>query len=132
MCRRSDVIALLYLFLFMHRLLPLLLSAILSARALASADTVITFNEVQYNPAGLSEAGEYVEFFNQQGIKVDISGWRVDGIGYTFPAGTIINPGTYFVVAKTPTAGQFGPFTGSIGNDGQKLRLINQSDRMMD
>ncbi len=115
-----------------RRLLPLFAAAAFAQYAYASADAVVVFNEVQFNPAGLSEAGEYVELFNQQGIKVDISGWRIDGIGYTFPASTIINPGAYIVVAKTPTAGQFGPFTGNIGNDGQKLRLINQSDRMMD
>lgn len=116
----------------MYRPLALALAAAFTSRALASADCVVTFNEVHYNPAGISEAGEYVELFNQQGIKVDISGWRIDGIGYTFPANTIINPGTYVVVAKTPTGGQFGPFTGNIGNDGQRLRLINHSDRMLD
>lgn len=73
-----------------------------------------------------------MELFNQQGIKVDISRRRIDGIGYTFPANTIINPGAYVVVAKTPAAGQFGPFTGNLANNGQQLRLINQSDRMMD
>jgi len=116
----------------MHPILPLALVAVITSRALASADSVVTFNEVQYNPAGISEAAEYVELFNQMGIKVDISGWRIDGIGYTFPAGTIINPGAYVVLAKTPSGGQLGPFTGNIGNDGQRLRLINHSDRLMD
>ncbi len=106
--------------------------AVLAVRASASSDCVVTFNEIQYNPAGTSEAGEYVELFNQMGIKTDISGWRIDGIGYTFPPNTIVNPGTYIVVAKTPGAGQFGPFTGSIQNNGQRLRLINHSDRLMD
>ena len=115
-----------------RRIPPFLAIAACVARAFASADTIVTFNEIQYNPAGISEAGEYVELFNQLGIKVDISGWRIDGIGYTFPANTIVNPGAYVVVAKTPAGGQFGPFTGNIGNDGQRLRLINHSDRMMD
>jgi len=112
--------------------LPLIAAAALVQAAHASSDCIVTFNEIQYNPAGTSEAGEYVELFNQMGIKVDISGWRIDGIGYTFPANTIVNPGTYIVVAKTPGAGQFGPFSGSIQNNGQRLRLINHSDRMMD
>jgi len=47
-------------------------------------------------------------------------------------AGTIINPGAYVVVAKTPVAGQWGPFTGSIDNGGQRLRLINHAGRLMD
>src|SRR5688572_23119709 len=61
----------------------------------ASPDSVVVFNEIHYNPAGQAEAGEWVELFNQIGIKTDISGWRIDGIGYTFPANTIVNPGAY-------------------------------------
>ncbi len=98
----------------------------------ASPDGVVVFNEVQYNPAGSDESGEWIELFNQMGIITDISGWRIDGIGYTFPDGTLVNPGSYVVVAKTPGAGEFGPFTGSIDNGGERLRLYNQSDRLMD
>ncbi len=66
------------------------------------------------------------------GIKVDVSGWRIDGIGYTFPSGTIIDPGDYLVIAKNPGAGQLGPFSGNLSNSGERLRLINQSERLMD
>ena len=113
-------------------LLVALLSALVAIPGLASQDSVVVFNEIQYNPGGPSEAGEYVELFNQMGIKTDISGWRIDGIDYTFPANTLINPGAHVVVAKTPAAGQYGPFPGAIKNGGQRLRLINHSDRMMD
>ena len=98
----------------------------------ASPDGVVVFNEVQYNPAGSDESGEWIELFNQMGIITDISGWRIDGIGYTFPNGTLVNPGSYVVVAKTPGVGEFGPFTGSIDNSGERLRLCNQSERLMD
>jgi hypothetical protein len=98
----------------------------------ASPDGVVVFNEIQYNPAGSDESGEWIELFNQMGIITDISGWQIDGIGYTFPDGTLVNPGSYVVVAKTPGAGEFGPFTGSIDNGGERLRLYNQSDRLMD
>ena len=43
-----------------------------------------------------------------------------------------MNPGSYVVVAKMPGAGEFGPFTGSIDNGGERLRLYNHSDRLMD
>lgn len=119
-----------------HRLFPAVAAACafaaLSQPCLASPDSVVVFNEIQYNPPGATESGEWIELFNQMGIKTDISNWRIDGIGYKFPPNTIINPGAYIVVAKTPSAGQFGPFTGSISNGGQHLQLINQSDRMMD
>lgn len=109
-----------------------LLLASTTCAGLAAPDSVVVFNEIQYHPSGLSEAGEYLELFNQMGIKEDISGWRIDGLGYTFPPGTIVNPGGYVVLAKTPAAGQFGPFSGSLSNRSERLRLINQSGRMMD
>ena len=98
----------------------------------AAPGAVVVFNEIQYNPLGQSEDGEWVELFNQQGIMVDLSGWRITGLGYTFPDGTFIDPGAYVVVAKTPAGGQLGPFTGSIDNGGERLRLYNQGDRLMD
>lgn len=98
----------------------------------ASSDSVVVFNEIHYNPLESSGSGEWVELFNQMGIKVDVSGWQIDGIGYTFPEGTILNPGQYIVVAKNPSAGQLGPFTGALNNGGENLVLLNQSDRLMD
>ena len=47
----------------------------------ASSDGVVVFNEVQYNPTGSDENGEWIELFNQMGIITDISGWRIEGIG---------------------------------------------------
>jgi hypothetical protein len=47
----------------------------------ASSDGVVVFNEIQYNPAGSDESGEWIELFNQMGIITDISGWRIEGIG---------------------------------------------------
>ncbi len=114
-----------------HRLLLISLLACRFGFA-GSPDAIVVFNEIQYNPAGSTEEDEWVELFNQMGIKTDISGWRIKGIDYTFPQGTIVDPGSYIVVAKNPGAGQLGPFTGSLNNAGERLELINQGDRLMD
>ncbi len=101
--------------------------------AAPSSDSVVVLNELHYNPAGPSEDGEWVEVFNQMGIKVDLSGWYLSGgIDFRFPAGTIINPGAYLVVWKTPAAGQLGPLVGSLDNGGESITLFNQSGRLMD
>jgi hypothetical protein len=96
-------------------------------------DCVVVFNEVHYNPIGATEDGEWLELFNQMGIMVDLSGWRLSGgIDYTFPAGTIISNGAYLVVYKTPAGGELGPFTGSLNNAGETINLRNHSNRLMD
>ena len=101
--------------------------------AAPQSDCVVVFNEVHYNPIGASENDEWLELFNQMGIQVDLSGWRLSGgIDYTFPAGTMIQPGAYLVVAKTPGGLEEGPFTGSLDNGGETINLRNQSDRLMD
>ncbi|MEJ6578916.1 MAG: lamin tail domain-containing protein [Akkermansiaceae bacterium] len=101
-------------------------------REASSPDAVVVFNELLYNPADATETGEWIELFNQMGIKVDISGWRIDGLNYIFPENTIIDPGSYLVVAKSPGPGELGPFPGSLANSGERLRLINTGDRLMD
>ena len=105
---------------------------LLLSRAQGGADSVVVFNEIQYNPSGQGEEGEWLEFFNQMGIKVDLSGWKISGIGYTFPQGTFLDSGSYLVVAKNPGPAQLGPFSGSIQNGGEHLVLFNQSGRLMD
>ncbi|MDG1856368.1 MAG: lamin tail domain-containing protein, partial [Verrucomicrobiota bacterium] len=46
-------------------------------RAMASADSVVVFNEVQYHPA--VEGVEWIELRNLMGVKVDLSGWKLAG-----------------------------------------------------
>ena len=114
-------------------LLPYLVVSLACCDALdASPDAVVVFNEIQYNPAGSSENGEWIELFNQMGIMTDVSGWRIDGAGYTFPEGTFVQPGEYIVVYKSPPAGGLGPFSGSLDNSGESLKLINRGERLMD
>lgn len=101
-------------------------------RRASRPDSVVVFNEIHYNPGDASGTDEWIELFNQMGIRTDISGWRVDGIGYVIPEGTFIEPGQYLVIARNPAPGELGPFPGRLSNGGERLRLINRGDRLMD
>ena len=107
----------------------------------ASADSVVTFNEVMYHPLTNEPALEWVELCNQMTVDVDISGWRLDGgVHFGFPQGTIIPGRGYLVVASDPAAlqaitgftGLLGPFIDRLSNAGETLQLKNNNDRLMD
>ncbi|MEZ5300825.1 MAG: lamin tail domain-containing protein [Verrucomicrobiales bacterium] len=99
-------------------------------------DAIVVFNEVHYHPAGDDGTLEFVELFNQNAVNVDMSGWRIDGgIQFDFPEGTVLEGGSYLVVAKDPAAleaatgyaGALGPFDGQLANSGEALALYNNN-----
>jgi len=122
----------------------LLLSLPLLTACLAQqlrADAVIVFNEIMYHPAANEPALEWVELRNALAVDVDISEWSLTGgINYTFPSNTFVRGRGFLVVAISPTAftvttgvtNVLGPFTGRLGNNGDTIRLRNNSGRVMD
>src|SRR4030095_1370261 len=104
----------------------LLLFCALLAAIGARADSVVVFSEIMYHPVAASDAAEqaaeWVELYNQMAVDVDMSGWSLDGgISFPFPAGTILNAGSYMIVAATPGnfPGALGPWTGKFDNGGE-------------
>ena len=100
------------------------------------ADSVVVFNELHYHPEGDNTALEYIEFYNQLAVDVDLSNWRIDGdVTFDFPEGTVIGARDYLVVAADPVAlatqtgssGSLGPFTGSLSNSGNPIVLYNNN-----
>ncbi|YCM43698.1 lamin tail domain-containing protein [Verrucomicrobiaceae bacterium 227] len=116
---------------------PLLFLAF--AAPLLAVDSVVTFNEIHYNPQGPEEDQEWIELHNQMAINVDLSGWKLTGgVDFTFPQGTTIPGGSTYLIAKNPGNPALsglnvtGPFTGSLSNSGESLRLRSPSNRLMD
>ena len=84
---------------------------------------------------------EWVELRNQMAVDVDISDWSITGgIQYTFPSNTIVRGGGFKVVALSPatlialtgSTNVVGPFAGRLSNNGDTLRLRNNSGRVVD
>ncbi len=125
--------------LLTSRFLKVILAAACLTRAWA-LDTVVVVNEVQYNPPGPSELGEWIELHNQNGVDVDISGWKLTGgIAFTFAEGTIVPGNGYLLVARDPATlaqsgltGSLGPWDGQLNNSGDVIRVRDNNDRLMD
>jgi hypothetical protein len=97
--------------------------------AAAPSDSVVVFNEIMYHPVAAGddgEAAEWVEIYNQMGVDIDLSGWRLSGgIDFTFPDGSVIGGGSYLVVTSDQ-------FEGKLSNGGETINLRDNSDRLMD
>jgi hypothetical protein len=97
--------------------------------AASAADSVVVFNEINYNPA--PGQAEFIELRNLHGVDVNMAGWTITGgIDFTFPAGTIIPGHGHMLIGAVP--GAVGAFSGVLNNAGDTLRLRNLNGRIMD
>ena len=94
----------------------------------------LRLTEVMYNPP--SEGFEFLELHNvhpTDGLRLDGSAFS-EGIRFTFPAGSVLAPGGYAVLVRTPDTAAFrawhslpsdtvlyGPFDGALDNGGETL-----------
>jgi hypothetical protein len=124
----------------MHMVYRLVWVLLLTATVFAT-DSVVVFNEIQYHPAGDEDRMEWIELHNTLIVPVDLSGWSLsDGVSYTFPIGSVIPAEGYLVVAVSPDdlkaatglTTVYGPYVGRLANSGERLRLQNNSGRIMD
>ena len=103
----------------------------------------VFINEIQYHPAPGDD--EFIELFNMAPFvfgDIDLfdashptNTWRINGIDFNFPPGTTLPAGGFaLVVASDPAAFRikysvppevpvFGPFTGSLQDNGERLEL---------
>ena len=92
----------------------------------------VVLNEIHYNPAAANAS--FIELYNRSTTTpFDLSGFRLEGVGYTFPDGALIQPNTYLLVVKDradfaiafgQTIHVDGEFPGSLDNGGEHLALV--------
>ena len=102
----------------------------------------LAITEVHYNvfAEGVEAQLEFVELQNRGPQPVDVSGFRfAQGLTYSFPQGTVIEPFEYVVISPDPAAARtaygidrvFGPWLGSLDNGGEILTLVDAGGRLI-
>ena len=92
----------------------------------------LVINELMFNPT-VPDA-EYVELFNlSTTVSFDVSGWRLDGLDYIFPEGSIIQPRAFVLLAKDGLAFAqaygtnlipHGIFNGNLQANGETITFV--------
>ncbi|MGA2656956.1 MAG: lamin tail domain-containing protein, partial [Verrucomicrobiota bacterium] len=93
---------------------------------------LVIINEIMYNPQVPN--AQYIELYNRSpNITFDLSGWQLQGVGYTFPGGSMIGPNSFLILAANrsafataygPTNLVFDAFPGNLPASGEMLTLI--------
>ncbi len=97
----------------------------------ASSNGAVIINEIHYNPDVKTEPAKFVEIYNTDTNAVDLSAWSfTSGINYTFPQGATLGGLQFALVGSNPAflktkygAQAYGPFTGTLSAQGDKLVL---------
>ena len=105
-----------------------------------AASNAVVINEIHFNPPENTVRQEFIELYNPSLTGASLSGWRLSGaVDYTFPAGTVIPPDGYLVIAEDPAtlnatlgAVAIGPYSGGLNSEGETVRLRDQNDVVVD
>ncbi len=104
--------------------------------AFSATARAAVISEIHYHPPLGDEGLEFIEIGNDSTTPEDISGWSfVEGIDFTFPAGTILEGRAFIVVAADTAAikarhgiqNVVGNFTGVLDGSGERVTLVNHA-----
>ena len=92
----------------------------------------VLISEVFYDTPGRDNQEEWIELYNPTSSTVDLSGWTLSDNTktYTIPSGTIINPGSYLVIARNKN-GFFNLYGFYPDISGLNLNLGNRGDQVI-
>lgn len=96
------------------------------------AEAFVRVTEIDYEPA--DPDAEFIEIHNgSTATTYDLSGWRLEGVDFVFPGGTLIAPGEHLLTVKDRRVfeavhGQglpvVGEYPGRLNNAGEALSLV--------
>ena len=125
----------------MRKYLRLLCLVFIGFATNAAAKGVV-INELMYHAPNELESLEYIELYNSDEVLIDLSGWAfTNGIRYTFPGGTKIEPNAYIIVCLDLEVFQahygeeinaLGNFKGSLSNSGERVTLSDKRGKRID
>ena len=95
----------------------------------------LVINEIHYNPVITPTVGiEFIELVNSGTATINLSGFTLSGIEYTFPAGTTLAGGDYLVIAANNSSQpDWLQWTnGDLADDGETLSLLDSRGQMVD
>ena len=119
-----------------HRWTLLLITICAIVLATGSRSMALVVSEIMYHPADDGETLEFIELYNNRAVLEELDGYVfADGIEYAFEPNSILEAKQYLVIARDPNAveaaygitGVLGPFTGRLGNDGERITLSSSS-----
>jgi len=95
----------------------------------APPESSLVISEIMYNPS--KPDASFVEIHNNSDFAYDVSGWRVNGVDYTFPEGAIITNRQHLALAKNvggfaaafPNAVLYDLFDGNLDKGGETISL---------
>tara|TARA_Y100000766_G_scaffold255919_1_gene242339 strand:+ start:92 stop:4141 length:4050 start_codon:yes stop_codon:yes gene_type:complete len=104
------------------------------------AESDIVINEIHYDVPDKTIRAEFIELHNPSSSAIDVSGWRVSSaVNYDIPENTIIESGGFLVIAEDPNVilsewgvNAVGPWSGSLANEGEIIRLRDSSGTTVD
>ncbi len=110
----------------------------------------IVINEINYDSSPDFDTEDWIEFYNNSGNDVDISGWifkdKDDDHKFTFPEGTVLRENNYLVLCRDTTAfinlfktqegyestNYIGNFDFKLSSKGELVRLYNKNNKIVD
>ncbi|NGO39706.1 hypothetical protein G4L39_09915 [Limisphaera ngatamarikiensis] len=93
----------------------------------------VVINEIHYRPRPGEEGSAFLELYNRSmTASFDLSGYRLQGVGYTFPPGSVMPPGAYWVLVGNRARFEavygggvpiFDVYPGGLDDNGERIAL---------